>query len=360
MTLRFPSLIVLSALFALPTLAQGPGGASAVVVAPVESASLAPTQPIAGTVFSVNDLQLTAAVDGQLTFVAEPGTVVAEGDPLITFDTRPLELQREEQVAQIGRARAQLEFLDAQVERQRNLASVAETVRAQTRADREVAAGDLRIAQARVRQLDDQIARAELRAPFSGVVATRLRRAGETVARGAPLGRLVDLSTVEVRVRVPLRFYDRVAIGDTLEMYGHESTRQGVVRRRVPAIDARAQSFELRIDPVVDGQRPLTLGELVSVALPLRPTAESLVVPRDALILRRDGAYVFRVNADDTATRVAVEPGDSRGDLVAVAGELSQGDRVVIRGAEALRDGADVQIIESASTAGGASAAPSG
>ncbi|MEO1573624.1 MAG: efflux RND transporter periplasmic adaptor subunit [Pseudomonadota bacterium] len=339
---------------------QGPGGTSAVIVAPVESASLAPTQPIAGTVFSRNDLQLTAAVDGRLSFVAEPGTEVARGDVIASLETEPLELQREEQQAQISRAQARLSFLNAQVDRQKNLSSVSETARQETRSDRDVAASDLKIARARVRQLDDQIERAQLRAPFNGVMATRERRAGENVTRGTPLGRLVDLHTVEVRVRVPLKFYDRVAVGDTLEMYGFETTRQGVVRGRVPAVDTRAQSFELRIDPVIDNQRPLTLGELVSVALPLRPSSESLVIPRDALILRREGAYVFRVNDDATASRIQVRPGDSRGDLVAVAGELSAGDRVVIRGAEALRDGASVEIVESASLGPGANRGASG
>lgn len=343
---RVTRTVAVAATLACAPLAAGQGGVSAVVVAPVEAASLAPTQPIAGTVFSLNDLQLTAGIDGRIEFVAEPGTVVEKGDVVARLESAPLALQRAEEVAQQERARARLDFLDGQVSRQQNLASVAETARAQTRSDRDVAASDLKIARLRMEQLDDQIARAEIRAPFAGVVAARERRAGENVSRGTVLGRLVDVSSVEVRVRVPLRFYGRVGVGDTLGLFGFETTRQGVVRRMVPAIDARAQSFELRIEPVVDGQRPLTLGELVSVALPLRPASESLVVPRDALILRRDGAFVFRVNGDGTATRIAVSPGDSRGDQVAVAGELSQGDRVVVRGAEALRDGATVEIVE--------------
>ncbi|MEM6638650.1 MAG: efflux RND transporter periplasmic adaptor subunit [Pseudomonadota bacterium] len=330
--------------FALPVAGQS----TSVVVATIESGELTPTQPIAGTVFSQNDLQLTASIDGLLTFVAEPGTEVTAGAVIARLDTGPLELQRAEQRAQLQRASAQLAFLDAQVTRQANLASVSQTEQARTRSERDVARSDVAIATSRIRQLEDQMARAELRAPFAGVVAARLRRAGETVVRGTPLGRLVDLSRVEVRLQVPLRFYDRVTVGDTLELFGHQVTREGVVRRRVPAIDARTQSFELRVEPVQDDRPPLTLGELVSVALPLRPASESLIVPRDALILRRDGAFVFRINADNTATRIAVTPGDSRGDKVAVIGELQEGEQVVIRGAEALRDGASVTIVEDA------------
>ncbi|MFK7886220.1 MAG: efflux RND transporter periplasmic adaptor subunit [Gammaproteobacteria bacterium] len=322
---------------------------SAVVVATVEEASLTPTQPIAGTVFSRHDVQITAGVDGQLTFVAEPGTVVTTGDVIASLDVVPLQLQRAEQKAQLERARAQVRYLSSQVSRQRDLPSIAANAREQTVSDRDVAASDVKIAELRIAQIDQQLERASIKAPFTGVMVARERREGEDIARGTVLGRLVDLSRIEVRVMVPLRFYGRVATGDSLTLYGFEKERSGVVRSMIPAVDARAQAFELRIDPVEDGGQSLTIGELVSVAVPMRSASESLVVPRDALILRRDGAFVFRVNDDQTATRIAVTTGDSRGDVVAVSGELLAGDQVVIRGAESLRDGATINVVSAGS-----------
>jgi uncharacterized protein YabE (DUF348 family) len=75
-------------------------------------------------------------------------------------------------------------------------------------------------------------------------------------------------------------------------------------------------------------------------------------VPRDALVLRQNGSFVFRINDDNKAEQVQVEIGDSAGELVAVRGELAKGDRVAIRGAENLTEGADVRILvsETAST----------
>ena len=78
----------------------------------------------------------------------------------------------------------------------------------------------------------------------------------------------------------------------------------------------------------------------------MRTAESSLAVPRDALILRQDGTYVFRVNSEQVAERVRVETGDSAGDLIAVRGELAEGDRVVVRGAETLSDGRGVSILE--------------
>jgi multidrug efflux pump subunit AcrA (membrane-fusion protein) len=74
-----------------------------------------------------------------------------------------------------------------------------------------------------------------------------------------------------------------------------------------------------------------------------------LTVPRDALVLRSDGEYVFRINDDNKAERIRVGIGDSSGALVSVSGPLAEGDRVAVRGAENLREGADVKIMISIS-----------
>ena len=87
----------------------------------------------------------------------------------------------------------------------------------------------------------------------------------------------------------------------------------------------------------------------MSVAVPIRPRELALAVPRDALVLRNNGAFVFRISDENKAEQIPVEIGDSAGDLIGVSGALNEGDRVAIRGAESLREGADVEITVSRS-----------
>jgi hypothetical protein len=75
-------------------------------------------------------------------------------------------------------------------------------------------------------------------------------------------------------------------------------------------------------------------------------------VPRDALVLRHNGSFVFRINSDNIAEQIAVKIGDSAGELTAVTGPLNAGDRVAIRGAENLSEGASVKIMTSQGAAG--------
>ena len=67
-------------------------------------------------------------------------------------------------------------------------------------------------------------------------------------------------------------------------------------------------------------------------------------MPRDSVVLREDGAFVMRINAEAKAERVAVEVREASGDHVAVRGALQSGDRVAVRGAEALDDGELVAV----------------
>lgn len=63
-----------------------------VQVAYVSKTEVTPTVAVPGTIYSRNDVQVTAGVAGQLTMVAEPGTVVRQGEPIAQIDTRPLKL----------------------------------------------------------------------------------------------------------------------------------------------------------------------------------------------------------------------------------------------------------------------------
>jgi RND family efflux transporter MFP subunit len=304
-------------------------------------------------VYSRNDVQITIGVDGRLDFVSEPGSLLEAGELIARIDTAPLELQLAEQRVQAERAAAQLRFLNAQLERQRDLLESQSTSRnqlEQTESDRDVAASDLRIAELRIEQIDDQIERGSIRAQFDGVVVERLRRAGEDVARGTVLARMTDTRNLEIRVPVPLRYAGRVQRGDRLKVFGYGSEQAGEVRSVVPSADVLSQTFELLIDLPADARGQWSIGELVSVAVPMQSGEASLAVHRDALILRQEGTYVFRIGDGNRAERIPVATGDSSGDLVAVTGALAEGDRVVVRGAETLTDGRVVSI-----QAGGAS-----
>ena len=350
---KLTTIIVLS-LATGAAFAQQQMPARVVQVATVERSEIAPTVAVPGTVYSLNDVQVTAGVAGQLIMVAEPGTIVQKGEPVARIDKRPLMLQRAEQEALLQRAEINVRQLESQLRRQRELQDsnlVSEFELEQTEANRDLALSDANITKVRIRQIDDQIRRADVRAPFTGVVINRAHRGGEDVARGEALAQLTDVLNMEVRAFVPLKHLPRTVVGDTISVFATNAIYEGRIRALVPTGDIRSQTFEARIDLPLDAIDSWTVGQLVSVAVPIRARASTLTVPRDALVLRHNGAFVFRINEDNNAEQVAVEVGDSAGDMIAVEGPLRQGDRVAIRGAENLRDGMATKILVSSLSA---------
>ena len=344
---KFMMAIVLS-MAITPTFAQQQTPARVVRIAEVSRTELAPTVAVPGTIYSRNEVQVTAGVGGQLTMVAEPGTFIEQGQPIASIDKSTLRLQREEQEALLQRAEINIRQLNSQLRRQRELENeslVSEFELEQTEANRDLAVSDANITKVRIRQIDDQIRRADVRAPFSGVVISREHRAGEDVARGEVLAAMTDILNLEVRAFVPLKHLPRTSVGQVLDIFATGEYHVGTIRSLVPTGDVRSQTFEARIDLQQNAVGRWTVGQLVSVAIPIRAKEFALTVPRDALVLRSDGSFVFRINEENKAEKIAVQLGDSAGDLISVTGSLAEGDRVAIRGAENLTEGADVKIM---------------
>jgi len=316
----------------------------------VSQTEIAPTVAVPGTIYSRNDVQVTAGVAGQLVMVAEPGTVVPKGGAIARIDKETLLLQRAEQEVLLERAEINIRQLNSQLGRQRELEGsslVSEFELEQTEANRDLAVSDAKLTKVRLRQIDDQIRRADVRAPFTGVVISRAHRAGEDVARGEVLAQMTDIRNMEVRAFVPLKHLQRTVVGESITVFATDTQYEGSIRSLVPTGDIRSQTFEARIDLPVEASGSWTVGQLVSVGIPIRSGEETLAIPRDALVLRQHGSYVFRINDENKAERVEVTLGDSSGELIGVAGALQEGDRVAVRGAENLREGADVRIMVS-------------
>jgi len=320
-----------------------------VTVAAVVRGNVAATFAATGTVVSRNDARLAAEVAGRLDWVAEPGARIAKGAPVARVDARALELQLRENDAQILRLTANADLLDTQLSR---LTALPEGIASQSQMDEAAA----RLAMAR-HELDQaratrdstrhSITRATIRAPFGGHVAERVRQLGEFVVAGAEVLRLTDTENVEVVARVPVAEAGHLAAGQGVTVHGAGKDQQSSIRALVPAGDERTRMSELRIS--MSGS-PWPIGSAVRVDLPAARQAAGLMVPRDAVIVRADGAHVFRVAKGDVAERVAVRVGNGDAQRVEVSGGLAAGDRVVVRGGERLRQGQPVKVAGGAGT----------
>ena len=314
-----------------------------VVVTEARMENFAASLTATGTVVSRNDARISGEVGGTLAWIAEPGVNVKRGATIARIDGERLALALRDNEAALKRLEAQLQLLATQRARLQTLGNdvvsqsqLDEALSRERMAEQDVE--QARVARDRAR-LD--LSRATVRAPFDGIVAERLLQAGEFVASGTPLLRLVNDRDLEVVARAPMTTADSVGAGAVAQLIDGDRRGPGKVRAVIPVGDERSRMVELRIALADQGWR---VGAPVRVEIAPRQLKPVVTVPRDAVILRQGSSYVMRVKQDNTAERVAVNIGPGSASQVQIEGVLQAGDRVVVRGAERLEPGQTVKV----------------
>lgn len=315
-----------------------------VVVDEAELRMLAPTVEVPGTVVSRYDARLASELSAKLEWIAEVGTEVKEGDTVARLHDITFRLREMEAKSLVEREEAAVVYLKSEKKRLESLGQNNLSARSQIEkvtSELAMAEADRAIAEVQLGHAKVAMHVTEVRAPFDGIVTERLRSIGERLEVADEVIRLVDPNSLEVVARAPLSTVNFIDKGDQLELSNDFRSAPASVRTIVPFGDPQSHMFEVRLDA---DPEIWTVGESVRLSMPTADAKEVLAVPRDALVLRREGASVFKVNQDMTVRKVSVITGLGAGSQIEIFGEIQVGDQVVIRGAERLEDGMSVSI----------------
>jgi len=322
---------------------EGPPPAP-VEVAAAETLAMSATVLAPGTVVSRNDAAVAAEVAGSLRMVAEVGDRISKGDVIAAIDDSDLQLQLQYADATVRRLDASLKYLNSQLDRQRKLAS--QNIAARYELDETESRRDMtqqELVQARIarEQTELLIAKSRVRAPFAGRIVERYRDEGEYISVGGELVRLVDTDNIEVRAQAPMSVARQLSEGTQVIIRDSDRRADSIIRTVIPVGDERSRMIEVRISLA---DTDWVIGAAVRVALPEADPVAVVAVPRDALILRQNSTYVFRVNGDNTVEQIMVATGIGNGAMIEVRGDLAAGDQIVVRGGERLSPGQAVAI----------------
>lgn len=384
---------------ASPASGQPGGGPVPVVVAPLVERSLPATIRVVGNIQPDRRATVAAEVLGPVAaFDIEEGDALAAGDVICRIDPEVAELSLREAQAELDSLEAQLAELEAgtrqeTIDELRAVVEEAEALFAKWRfereridelmaarqgnrkeqfdADQEFFAARGRLAQARaaltraengpraeeiararhavaaqkatVARLQRDLNKTQIRAPFDGVLVRQDVEVGEWIEAGGPVGELIALKRVEVRVDVPESAvpYSVPGAPASVRIDALDRTLTAAIARTVPLANPAARTFPVEIDlDNPDGQ--LLPGMFVRVDVPAGPDAARLLAPADAIVPQGVNSIVFvlRQQAPDApplAIPTPVETGLQVGDAIEVRSTaLSAGDQVVIRANERL------------------------
>jgi membrane fusion protein, multidrug efflux system len=184
-----------------------------------------------------------------------------------------------------------------------------------------------------------------VRAPFAGQVSLRRISVGAVVSAGTEIATISDSSVIKLDFSVPETLLGAVRPGQPIIARAAafpETPVGGTISAIDPVIDPTSRALMVRALIPNRGGR-LKPGMLLSVTLQSR-VRTAVAVPELALVREGDGRFVYTVDKDNKAKRIAISTGGNNGNLIEVTQGLNPGDKIVTEGVVKLSEGTKVRV----------------
>ncbi|WP_437399768.1 efflux RND transporter periplasmic adaptor subunit [Flagellimonas lutimaris] len=296
-----------------------------------------------GDVMTKQNVLIYPEMAGTLNRVyVKEGQKVFKGQLLATIDDGGLS-------SQLAQLRTQAELSKTTFERQKrlweqNIGSEIQYLQAKTNYEAQ---------QSAVKQMESQVGKSSIRAPFTGIIDDVIKDEGTVVGPGAgsEVFRIVNLSNMYIEVEVPESHLPNVTPGKDVKVYfpvlgDSVSTK---IRQTGNFINPSNRSFTVEI-PVPSRDGKIKPNLTARVMINDYTSDNAILIPQSILSENANGEqYVFLVDADSiqndpVAKKVVIKTGKTQGDYVEVLSGINEGDAIIDEGARSVKEGQKVNI----------------
>ncbi len=172
-----------------------------------------------------------------------------------------------------------------------------------------------------------------LKAPIAGTILERTTNIG-AVTDGAPLFLIGDLSQLQAELNVVTHDTDRVAAGQTVSILGldGEAKYEGVVASVLPVTDAHSQTLIARVPIEASAAQSLRPGMAIRAEVVVAESSAKIVAPSHA-VQTLEGQQIVFVREGESLEARAVTIGRSGAGMVEVTTGLEDGEMLVAENA---------------------------
>jgi len=311
-----------------------------------------------GSVTPLASVIVRTQISGYLTEIAfAEGQMVRKGDLLAVIDPRPYEVALLQSQGQLRQAQAQLTEAKLDLARYERLAlkqSIAKQQVDTQRATVEQDEGVVQTDKAAVANAQLSLDYCHVTAPISGLVGLRAIDVGNYVTAGDSGGLVVlnEVQPISVVFTLPEQVLPQV--GPRLRSHAtipvtvfDQGRTHALATGKLIAIDNQVDpttgTFRLRASFPNDDLALYAL-QFVNVRMLLNVHPNVLAIPTSGVERNQQGAFVYVVKPDNTVTARRVVLGPVDGERVEVISGITQGERVVVDGADRLNEGMRVTI----------------
>jgi multidrug efflux system membrane fusion protein len=320
-----------------------------------------------GTVTPLTTVTVRSQINGQLTEVAfKEGDTIKKGDFLAQIDPRPYQAALQQAEGQLAHDQGLLDQARADLVRYQTLAKTNAIPRQQMEDQVFLVKqyeGSVQTDQAQIDTQNLNLTYCHIVSPTDGRVGLRLVDPGNYVQTTDTTGIAVVtlLQPISVVLSIPEddlpELLSELDAGNKPQAtaYDRANVKQlatGEVSTLDNQIDTTTGTVKLRAQ-FANSDNKLFPNQFVNIQLLVRTLQNVVTVPNAAVQRGAPGTYVYAINANNTVSVRPITLGPTDGDMAEVTQGLGPGERVVVDGADRLRDGAPITI-PSANGRGGA------
>ncbi len=311
-----------------------------------------------GTVTPLATVTVKTQISGQLVQIAfKEGQLVNKGDFLAQIDPRPYQVALEQAQAALARDQASLRGAQVDLARYRTLVSQDSIARQTLDTQSALVATDQGTVQADQATIDSaklNLVYCHIVAPATGRVGLRQVDEGNYVQASDTNGIVVitQLQPISVLFSVPednipeiqkqMKSGTKLAV-TAMDRADVTQLATGTLETIDNQVDTTTGTVKLRaIFPNAD--EALFPSQFVNAKLLVSTLQNVVTAPTSAIQRGEPGTFVYTIGADNAVHVTPVTLGPQDGAMVAVTKGLSGGERVVIDGADRLREGARVSV----------------
>lgn len=298
------------------------------------------TEPLSETIFSPGTLLsgeeavLRAELAGRVTAIHfREGAAVSKGDLLVKMNDADL-------IAQLSKLESQLTLQQENADRQKQLLDINGI----SRQEYDEALNRVTATRADISFTRAQIAKTEIRAPFSGVIGLRSISVGSMVNTTDAVASLQQLHPLRLDFSIPEKYSAFVRRGDSVRFTigGSEENHIAVIDALEPKIDPATRSVKIRALANNHGHTMLP-GAFAKVMFTIGRKGEAILIPTSTVIPVLKGKKVMVVK-NGVALSQPVTTGVRRHADIEITGGLNPGDTLLTSALMQLRDSMVVNV----------------
>ena len=306
---------------------------------------------LVGTTEPIRESVVASEVSGLVeTFYVKAGDFITKGTPLAALGSTGTRLRLKGVMAARAGVQARRILAEKELQRVGNLKStnsVAEKQYDEAFYNHSALENELLKIAADIEQLEYEISKKDIQAPFTGFVASEHTQVGEWVAAGGPVVTMVDMSRILIMVDVPEIYAVGISpsskVRVAIDSLGN-SPRLASISAILPKGDSNARTFPVHIElPNKDSK--IKSGMAATVMFNVGKERAVKLLPKDAVVTSGDMRLVYAVE-NGKALPVPVKVVGYYDNDAAIEANLEPGLQVVVRGNERLRPGQAVQVVD--------------